>query len=76
MFEGINFGLRGMSCAAITNIHSNKFIGLFIRKIGNLRINKIYSTLDTKMMCVSRGFVMPIKYIVNIIYSNDNVKIL
>jgi hypothetical protein len=65
-----------MSGAAITDTHSNKFIGLFIRKIGNLGINKIDSTLDTEMIGVSRGFVMPIKYIESIIYSNDNVKIL
>ena len=75
-FEGINFGFRGMSGAAITDTNSNKFIGLFIRKICNLGINKIDSTLNTEMMGVSRGFVMPIKYIENIIYSNDNIKIL
>ena len=65
-----------MSGVAITDTHSNKFIGLFIRKISNLGINKIDSTLHTEMMGVSRGFIMPVKCIENIIYSNDNVKIL
>jgi len=74
--EGLNFGFRGMSGAAITDSYSNKFIGLFIRKIGNLGINKIDSRLDTEMIGVSRGFVMSVKYIENIIYSNDNIKIL
>ncbi len=75
-FEGINFGFRGMSGAAITDSYSNKFIGLFIRKICNLGINEKDSTLQTEMSGVSRGFVMPVKYIENIIYSNDNIKIL
>ena len=75
-FEGINFGFRGMSGAAITDSYSNKFIGLFIRKITNLGINDRDSTLQTEMIGVSRGFVMPVKYIENIIYSNDNIKIL
>lgn len=75
-FEGINFGFRGMSGAAITNTKSDKFIGLFIRKISNLGTNNIDSTLETEMIGVSRGFVMPIKYIENIIYHGDNIKIL
>ena len=75
-FEGINFGFRRMSGAAITDCYSNKFIGLFIRKITNLGINDRDSTLQTEMIGISRGFVIPMKYIENIIYSKDNVKIL
>lgn len=75
-FEGLNFGFRGMSGAAITDIYSNKFVGLFIRKICNLGTNKMDSTLQTDVTGVSRGFVMPVKYIENVIYSNDNIKIL
>jgi hypothetical protein len=74
-FEGINFGFRGMSGSAITDVKSNYFIGLFIRKISNLGINKIDSTLQTEMIGVSRGFVMPVKQIEKLIYSKDNIKI-
>lgn len=75
-FEGLNFGFRGMSGAAITDSYSNKFVGLFVRKISNFGINEKDSTLQTEMTGVSRGFVMSIKYIENIIYSNDSVKII
>lgn len=75
-FEGIGFGFRGMSGSAITDIKTNYFIGLFIRKISNLGINFVDSTLQTEMNGVSRGFVMPIKYIEKMIYSDDYIKIL
>lgn len=53
---------------------TNYFIRLFIRKISNIGINITNSTLQTEMIGVSIGFVMPVKYIEKIIYSNDNIK--
>lgn len=65
-----------MSGSAITDIKTNYFIGLFIIKISNLGTNVNDSTLQTEKIGVTRGFVIPVKYIEKIIYSNDNIKLL
>jgi len=70
-FEAVNIGWRGLSGAAVTTTStSSKFIGLFIRRIGNIGIEKSDSTLQTEMTGVSRGFIMPTKQIDQIIFSN------
>lgn len=75
-FEAIGMGFRGMSGAAITNLKSDKFLGLFVRRIGNLGTNLEDSTIQTETTSVSRGFIMPVNQIEKIIYSSDFVKIL
>lgn len=74
-FEAINMGFRGMSGAIVTNQQANKFLGLFLRKIGNLGTNPSDSTIQTEMVGVSRGFIMPTKQIENIIYLSDSVQV-
>jgi hypothetical protein len=74
-FEAINMGFRGMSGTIITNQKANKFVGLFVRRIGNLGTNPSDSTIQTEMVGVSRGFVIPTKQIENIIYLSDSVQI-
>ena len=75
-FEAIGMGFRGMSGAAITNLNSDKFLGLFVRRIGNLGTNLEDSTIQTETTGVSRGFIMPMSQIKKIIYSSESVKIL
>jgi hypothetical protein len=75
-FEAINIGFRGMSGAIVTNLESDKFLGLFVRRISNLGTNQSDSTIQTELVGVSRGFVMPLRQIEKIIYSSDCVKIL
>jgi hypothetical protein len=75
-FEAIGMGFRGMSGAAITNLKSDKFLGLFIRKIGNLGTNLSDSTIQTETTGVSRGFIIPIHQIKKLIYSSKSIKIL
>jgi len=78
-FEAVNIGWRGLSGAAVTTTDTSssmQFIGLFIRRIGNIGIEKSDSTLQTEMTGVSRGFIMPTKIIEKIIFSNrSNTKI-
>ena len=75
-FEAIGMGFRGMSGAAITNLKSNKFLGLFVRRIDNLGIKQDDSTIQTETTGVSRGFIMSTKQIEKIIYSSKSIKIL
>jgi hypothetical protein len=75
-FEAINMGFRGMSGAIVTNLESDKFLGLFIRKIGNLGTNLSDSTIQTELVGVSRGFIMPVRQIEKLIYSPNTIKIL
>lgn len=75
-FEAIGMGFRGMSGAAITNLKSDKFLGLFVRRIGNLGTVTTDSTLNTETIGVSRGFIMGTKQIEKIIYSSKSIKIL
>ena len=75
-FEAINMGFRGMSGAIVTNQQANKFLGLFVRRIGNLGISLLDSTIKTEMTGISRGFIMSTKQIENIIYLSDCKKIL
>ena len=75
-YEAIGMGFRGMSGAAITNLKSNKFLGLFVRKIGNLGIKQDDSTIQTETTGVSRGFIISTKQIEKIIYSSKSIKIL
>ena len=75
-FEAIGMGFRGMSGAAITNLKSDKFLGLFVRKIGNLGTNLADSTIQSETTGVSRGFIMGTKQIEKIIYSSKSIKIL
>ena len=67
---------RGMNGAIVTNLESDNFLGLFIRKIGNLGTNLSNSTIQTELVRVSRGFIMPVRQIEKIIYSPDTIKIL
>jgi len=75
-FEAIGIGWRGLSGAIITNIYSTKFLGLFIRRIGNLGISQSDSTIQTEMTGVSRGFIIPTKQIEKIIHLEPSLKIL
>ena len=74
-FESIGIGFRGMSGALITNTNSSNVLGIFIRKVNNLGTNQNDSTLDTEMIGVSRGFIMPSNIIQDNILSKKNIQI-
>lgn len=75
-FEAIGMGFRGMSGATITNLKSDKFLGLFVRRISNLGTNISDSTIHTETAGVSGGFIMPVGQIKKLIYFSNSVKIL
>ena len=75
-FESIGMGFRGMSGAIVLDNKTNKFAGLFIRKISNLGTNLRDSTIQTDLTGVSRGFIMPPDIIKKIIYDSGSTKIL
>lgn len=64
-----------MSGAAITNLKSDKFLGLFVRRISNLGTSPSDSTLNTELTGVSRGFIMSTRQIEQIIYSSKSIKL-